>query len=164
VKSLEAKTINIMKGEIVSMRRAFLVILALVMALTMVICSAGAVSAAPTPKATITIYDFNAGEVSANVSWNHLGVYQYWFNVYKKVRNGELDDPTAWDCTAGPFQYGVPNPPPLRTLAITSHTLPNSTIEVGYYYKIAMEVYGRDQRLIKTFWSEPLYYYSYYNS
>lgn len=66
------------------MKKSVLVILALVMALTMVIASASTVTAAP-PSATlyITITHKEAGNLSFDYGWSgKAGVYSYFIGVY----------------------------------------------------------------------------------
>lgn len=120
-----------------------MVIIALVMALTMVIGSANAVSAAAPPKGYITITDGVEGVVWLEYGWKHLGVDTYYLYLYESGNPGSMI--YASGNYLGPD--GVVN----RNYDIPLGSINDVDIDVGGDYTALLVLYGKKGTEIATF-------------
>jgi hypothetical protein len=119
-----------------SMKKILMVILALFMAFTLVIGSFSMVNATAPPKATIAITNAVETTMYFDVTWDHLQVYKYHYEL-KKYNNQNLLWETIYTST------DVMCDPPLRTVSLTNQTITDDDITPGTNW-----YYGKNQYLL----------------
>jgi hypothetical protein len=127
------------------------IMLALVIALTLVIGSASVVSAAPHPKASVIITGFPFDTVvTFNYSWNHLAVDYYYLRV------AQASSPSGpWTNIYTSGNYGDHGGNVTRT--DQEHGTQGGIVS-GYYYRVGFNPWGKKEHDLGIFWSPALFY------
>jgi hypothetical protein len=125
------------------------IMLALVIALTLVIGSASVVSAAPPAKASVIITGFPFGTlVTFNYSWNHLGVDCYYLLV------DQASSPSGpWTNIYTSGNYMAIDGEVVRT----GQEQGIEDAYSGYYYRVGFNPWGKKDHDLGIFWSPPLF-------
>lgn len=134
------------------MKKSLLIILAMVMALTMVIGSAGTVGAARREKFTVNVTDVTVGAINFTYEWKGLGVEHGHVFVQKYTAS-----PTTAINIYNDFEWWGPDG------IVTRRESGSGRIETGAivhnaHYRVGYTLYGKRERILGTYYSDWVYF------